>query len=267
MQRVPRKVPQLKLQTPVSFRAPDFMHSSTFALLGGMLLALTSCSSNAHDRLARNVGGRGAGTPVVGGETLTFDFDDGSGSVPEGWQVGTSNRREGSDDAVWECRSDATAPSSPRALVLTDARDHVGQAFNLCWNSAVSMADIDIEVAVHTDGGVEDQGGGPAWRIGGENDYYAARWNPLEDNFRVYSIKAGERLQLGSARVRADTEAWHTIRVRHVGDSITCWFDGEELLHATDTKLMEPGGIGLWTKADATTRFDNLSIAGAASDF
>ena len=116
-------------------------------------------------------------------------------------------------------------------------------------------------------GGVEDQGGGPAWRHRrSEDDYYVARWNPLEDNFRVYSVRGGERLQLDSARVRSDAQAWHTIRVRHVGDSITCWFDGEELLHATDAKLTTPGAVGLWTKADATTSFDDLAVRPARGD-
>ncbi len=206
----------------------------------------------------------GAGDSASGNSAAirsgTFGFDDGSGLHPDGWQLGTSNRRKGSADAVWERLPDATAPSSPNALALTDARGHYGQAFNLCWTSAVSLADVDVQVAVRIDGGTEDQGGGPAWRVGGENDYYAARWNPLEDNFRVYSIQDGERRQLDTARVRADTKSWHTIRVRHVGDSITCWFDGQELLHATDTTLRGPGGVGLWTKADATTRFDDLTV-------
>lgn len=233
-------------------------HSTTPLVALLLSLALSSCSSNAKS------------APDTGGVSATaarsFDFDDGTGPPPAGWHVGTSNRRQGSDDAVWERRPDATAPSAPNVLALTDARDHVGQAFNVCWTLAVSLADVEVEVDVHNGGGKEDQGGGPAWRIGGENDYYAARWNPLEDNFRVYSVKDGERLQLDSARIKADTEAWHTIRVRHVGDSITCWFDGDELLHATDAKLKEPGGVGLWTKADATTSFDNLSAGPAQGD-
>lgn len=234
------------------------MLSSRSAFLTALLLPLTlsSCASNGS-------GGADADPAAApGGATSahTFDFDDGVGSPPDGWKVGTSNRRTGSSHATWMRRREATSPSDPNVLALTDARGHVGQAFNLCWTSAVSLADVDIEVDVHIDGGREDQGGGPAWRIDGENDYYTARWNPLEDNFRVYSVKDGERLQLDSARVQADPQAWHTIRVRHVGDSITCWLDGVELLHAQDSKLPEAGGVGLWTKADATTWFDDLAV-------
>lgn len=195
-------------------------------------------------------------TPVV-------EHFDGTQAPPANWRIGTTNERSGTEDAEWAAASDASAPSPPDVLALVDARGHVGQAFNLCWNPGLSLTDVDVTVSVHVGGGEEDQGGGPAWRIAGVDDYYVARWNPLEDNFRVYSVQGGERLQLDSARVRVDADVWHTIRVRQVGDSITCWFDGEELLHAEDTKLREPGGVGVWTKADATTLFDDLVVDAA----
>lgn len=232
---------------------PSSRFAPTFALL--LPLSLLSCASNGSGGMAAS--------PAETMSSRTFGFDDGTGSHPEGWHLGTSNRRQGSDDAIWKRRGEATAPSRPNVLALTDARGHVGQAFNLCWTSEIVLDDVDIEVDVYAGGGREDQGGGPAWRIAGENDYYTARWNPLEDNFRVYSVQDGERLQLDSARVQADPRAWHTIRVRHVGDTITCWLDGVELLHAVDSKLPEAGGVGLWTKADATAWFDDLTVGPA----
>jgi len=187
-------------------------------------------------------------------------FDDHVSGPPANWSKGTTN---GGTDAAWEVLADDSAPSAPNALALIDTRGNTGRNYNLCWEPTRSFADVDITVNLRADGGSEDQGGGPAWRLTDAENYYAARWNPLEDNFRVYSIVDGTRKQLDSANVNTDPRAWHTIRVRQVGTMITCWFDGEELLHADDAKLSSPGAVGLWTKADATTRFDDLLITSA----
>jgi len=201
-----------------------------------------------------------AGEEAAASDAQTFRFDTPSSGPPANWKTGTSN---GETVATWEVRADDSAPSPSTSLVLTDTRENTGQHYNLCWEPSLSHADVDVTVSLRADEGSEDQGGGPAWRLTDSANYYAARWNPLEDNFRVYSIVNGRREQLDSADVSADPSAWHRIRVRQVGTTITCWFDGEELLHADDTKLSSPGAVGLWTKADATTRFDDLTVGAA----
>ena len=79
--------------------------------------------------------------------------------------------------------------------------------------------------------------------------------NPLEDNFRVYKVVAGKRIQLGSSEATAETGSRHTIHVIHKGNRIQCSFDGKLLLDVTDDAIQQEGKIGLWTKADAQTRF------------
>ena len=222
------------------------------ALLGTVLLA-ASCASSEHEE---DTGFLGAGKPIP--KAYDTGFDDRIGGIPEGWRIDTTNARAGQEPARWARRSDVSAPSPTNTISLYDAEQHVGHTYNLCWTPEAHARDVELSVAVRADGGDEDQGGGPAWRIGDADNYYLARWNPLEDNFRVYSVIDGERLQLDSARVRTDATAWHTIRVRHVGAEITCWFDGKEMLKVHDEKLMNAGGAGLWTKADATTRFDDF---------
>lgn len=189
-------------------------------------------------------------------------FDDLPPGALNTWRLGTTNQHATEGHAEWQVMADADARSAPNVVALTDAKGHRGQTFNLLWDANTSLADVDLTVAVRADAGVEDQGGGPAWRIAGPYDYYLARWNPLEDNFRVYAVQGGERIQLDTAKVRVDPEAWHTIRIRHVGDQITCWFNGEELLNATDTTLSGAGGLGLWTKADAEASFDDFAFKG-----
>ena len=105
-----------------------------------------------------------------------------------------------------------------------------------------------------------DQGGGPIWRVKDHDNYYIARWNPLEDNFRVYSVRDDQRKQLDSTNVKADPAKWHTIKVEQRTDTIACYLDGEKLLEVIDKRFTETGGVGLWTKADTATAFDNLVI-------
>ncbi|MEZ5979340.1 MAG: hypothetical protein R3F34_14130 [Planctomycetota bacterium] len=204
-------------------------------------------------------------TPTPRVDAFATDFDGAPRSFPAGWRTATSNRLGAMVDGTWELRADASSPSPPTCFALADPDGHFAEVFNLCWRPDVSVADVDVVVALRADAGEEDRGGGPAWRVVGENDYYLVRWNPLEDNFRVYSVVGGDRVQLDSVRLVADREAWHTIRARMVGDRITCWFDGEELLHARDAKLTSAGGVGLWTKADAATSFDDFAAVPAAT--
>jgi hypothetical protein len=118
-----------------------------------------------------------------------------------------------------------------------------------------------IECAVRADSGKVDQGGGVAWRIKDENNYYICRFNPLESNIRVYFVKDGKREQLATAEVETKAGDWHTLRVDHNGKHIVCSLDGKKLLEVDDETFPNAGGIGFWTKADARTSFDNMTIS------
>ena len=199
--------------------------------------------------------------PTLQGERH-FAFDDaiGAPALPDGWRVEATN--PGPSAALWRITADETAPSAPGALCLVDPNGATGQTYNLCWNEDLHAGDLSLEVAVRSGSGVEDQGGGPAWRIQDADNYYVARWNPLEDNFRVYFVYEGRRGQLASADVDLDPDTWHTIRIEHRGALIRCWLDDELLLRVSDTSHLTPGGVGLWTKADAATAFDDLHVVG-----
>ena len=45
------------------------------------------------------------------------------------------------------------------------------------------------------------------------DNYYIARMNPLEDNYRVYKVVAGKRTQLGTVDIKIPSGEWHTLRV------------------------------------------------------
>jgi len=120
---------------------------------------------------------------------------------------------------------------------------------------------VDISVKMKAVAGKEDQGGGLVWRAMDSNNYYVARYNPLEDNYRVYRVEQGRRIQLQNADIK-HSEGWHTLRVRMEGDHIQCYYDGGKYLDVKDSTFQVSGKIGLWTKADAQSHFDDLTMSG-----
>ncbi len=192
---------------------------------------------------------------------LAWGFErDTAGSPPAGWKVETTNPK--GPDATWNTMADSDAPSGRKVLTLTSPNHDFGGAFNLCWRDDIQFEDGTLEVAVRADSGDEDQGGGPIWRAQDKNNYYIARYNPLENNFRLYKVKDGVRKMLASApRLEIKASEWFTIRIVHKASRIEAWLNGEKLLEATDVTHTQAGGVGLWTKADAATSFDDFSVA------
>lgn len=194
---------------------------------------------------------------AVGDEKKVWDFEDGTvGKLPAHWTAMKTGKGEGS---VWKIVEDKTAPKGPKVLAQT--AEGPNALFNLCVADAPTFTDIDLTVSFKAVAGKNDQGGGPVWRLKDADNYYICRMNPLEDNFRVYKVVAGKRMQLASADAKAADNAWHTIRVVQVGAHIQCWFNGKKLLDVKDDQFKEAGKVGLWTKADAQTYFDELVVA------
>lgn len=186
-----------------------------------------------------------------------WNFDEAPvGRVPPGWTP--RQTREGTL-ATWVVAADPDAVSRPNVLRLAKT-ENTGQTYNLLVADEPRVADVDLRVHVRADSGEEDQGGGPIWRCQDENNYYICRLNPLESNFRVYKVLAGKRTQLASADIETETHRWYLLRAVMVGNRITCYVDGKHLLTAIDNTFVQPGQVGLWTKADATTSFDDMLL-------
>ena len=192
-------------------------------------------------------------------ESLLWDFENTrTGRIPSGWKVEATNLR--GEIATWEVISDSVDGRKSKALGMTNAHDDSGGTFNLCWTSSVQFKDGEIEVGFKAVRGVVDQGGGPLWRVQDKNNYYIARANPLENNFRAYYVKNGKRKQLDSARVEVPSKQWHTIKIVHKGDHIEGYLNGRKYLDCKDDTFQDAGGVGLWTKADAVTYFDDFKV-------
>jgi len=180
------------------------------------------------------------------------------GEMPLGWTVSKTGQGPGSQWAVVE---DATAPGG-KALAQTSDRGP-RPLFNLCIADETRFQDVDLSVSFKANAGKIDQGGGPVWRYRDADNYYVARVNPLEDNYRVYKVVNGKRTQLASADVTIPAGPWHDVRVVHVGDRIQCYLDGKRRLEVADDTFEAAGKVGLWTKADAQTSFAGFRVARA----
>ncbi len=161
----------------------------------------------------------------------------------------------------WEIIEEPTAPSGEKAvLVIPNPKTNRGSTFNLLIYKEFVGKDLEISVMVKAYKGNEDQGGGILWRAKDKNNYYVVRWNPLEDNFRLYYVKDGHRRMIASSDFKANPKKWHEIKVIHIGNRIKCYFDGKLKITKKHKLFKNAGYVGLWTKADASTKFDDLKI-------
>ncbi len=196
---------------------------------------------------------------AVASQGLIWNFDESDvGRVPPGWKAEATNPR--GENATWEVIADYRVGKETKVLSMTNANGASGSTYNICWTDTITFKDGQIEVSFKAMSGREDQWGGPIWRIQDANNYYIARFNPLEDNFRLYYVKDGARRQLDSKNIQLSPSTWHTIKIVHKEGRIEAYLNGKKLLECNDSTFSEAGGIGVWTKADASTYFDDLRI-------
>jgi hypothetical protein len=190
-------------------------------------------------------------------EKAVFKFDDATvGETPKGFTV--AETKGGGTPATWKVeamKDDSKAKHAVR--VETKNKEAV---FNLLLSDKSYAADLEVSVKVKSDTGEDDRGGGLLWRAKDADNYYTTRWNPLEKNIRLYKVEGGKRTMLKSMEIEADAKTWHELEVEHKADRIKVSFDGKEVLVAEDATFKDGGKVGLWTKADASTWFDDLEI-------
>lgn len=192
-------------------------------------------------------------------EAVTFRFaKDDVEKLPAGWKISQTGEGKGSE---WKVVADKTTPSKSGYALAQLARSP-SKMFNLCIADKTRFKDITLAVKLKAIAGKTDQGGGLVWRYQDAENYYTCRYNPLEDNFRLYKVVKGKRIQLATRDVVLPADRWHTLSVTQMGTRITCTLNGEHTLEATDEAIGESGKVGLWTKADAHTHFEDFSVKG-----
>jgi len=178
-----------------------------------------------------------------------FNFED---YKPNNWQFALTGNGEMCD---WNLIDDAG-----NKVLAQVSNERLDYRFNLITNKNLIYKDIEITVNFKGVDGKGDQGGGLIWHYIDENNYYVARANPLENNFRVYKVVDGDRIELESANVEINSNQWYNLKITMKGDKIQCFLNNNLELDTNDKTFRDAGKIGLWTKSDAVTYFDDLFV-------
>ena len=132
-------------------------------------------------------------------------------------------------------------------------------AYKLLLINGTESSDLELSVSLLPIEGKADMGGGLIWRATDDRNYYLTRANPLEQNIRIYRVIKGVRHLLLNFDHIINVKNWHTLGVSHRGCQIHVFFDGTPVFDLCDETLTS-GRVGLWTKSDAVTYFDNLEL-------
>jgi hypothetical protein len=185
------------------------------------------------------------------------NFDSGQvGRAPSGWTFTEPNRGA---PPHWEIRKDQTAPTQPYVLaqVSTTAENHCPMAI---YNE-VTLRDGDVSVRIKAVSGREDQSGGVVFRYRDSNNYYLARENALTRNVAIYKVENGQQQQITPAVPHdISTNTWNILKVSVRGSRFQVYMNHRRILQAWDKTFNGPGKVGLWTKADSVTYFDDFRV-------
>ena len=125
----------------------------------------------------------------------------------------------------------------------------------------ITAKDVEVSVQFKPVSGKVDQAGGLIIRAKDKDNYYITRANALEDNVRLYHVVHGKRAQFAGVNHKVSSGEWHTLKLVANGSHFEVFFDGKSLFTADDETFKDAGKIGLWTKADSVTYFDDLRFA------
>ncbi len=181
----------------------------------------------------------------------TVNFDNlKTGPLPPGWTA----TKTGSGEAKWSIEADVTAPSQPNLLKQS------GQAtYPVCIKDDTSLQNGFVAVKFKPISGKEDQAGGVIWRAKDSNNYYVARANALEDNVTIYYTISGRRTEKKRTSMKVATNQWHDLLVDFQNNHFTVTLDGKKAIEWDDETFKEAGKVGVWTKADSVTIFDDFA--------
>ena len=198
--------------------------------------------------------------------TQTFNFDAAKpGAAPPGWTV-TPNPQ-------WEVRTDRSAPSPPH--VFAEISNHKpGESVDRCPIAILNERDVrdgDLSVKVNTVSAKEDRGEGLVFRYRDPDNYYVVRANALENTIALYKVEDGKRTALALRGARPNTfgvthpvplNQWSVLKVQFHGPLFSVYFNHRRVFEVMDSTFRNPGKVGLWTRADGITYFDDFRVAG-----
>jgi hypothetical protein len=201
------------------------------------------------------------GVVVAQAETASpapaWNFDrEQPGTLPSEFSIGTLF--DGRPAGDWQVLATERAKSPPYVLAQLMAKG-AEHAYKVVLIKDVIASDLNLEVSFLPIQGQADMGGGLIWRAADDRNYYLARANPLEQNIRVYRVVKGVRHLLQNFDQTINVKQWHTLRITHQGCRVIIFYDDKQVFDLCD-KTFHAGTIGLWTKSDAVTYFDDLQL-------
>ena len=189
------------------------------------------------------------GPNAVSAETESFDQTE-PGGLPAGWISGVTGR----GSPHWAVQADPSAPSPPNVL-----RQSGSGTFSWAVKKDVSIGDGFVETRFKPVSGREDQAGGVVWRWQSSRTYYVARANANENNVSLYYTTLGIRTTIKYVDAPVPLGVWHLLRAEFDGRKIRVSLNGKLYIEAEDEHIRQAGAVGVWTKADSVTFFDNIS--------
>lgn len=195
----------------------------------------------------------------------TYDFDsDKSGAVPAGFTAALCG---GGGPVQWHVIEQAGAPSGAN-VVAQGSQDRTSARYPLLIRDDVQAKDVEVSVRFKAVSGKVDQAAGIVWRLQDKDNFLIVRANALEDNVVAYKTVAGKRSSIGvkgnpkayGVKAKVPAGEWNTLKVRMVGDLAEVFFNDQKLFEVENDAFPKAGKVGLWTKADSVTQFDDLSV-------
>jgi hypothetical protein len=180
------------------------------------------------------------------------------GATPKGWTATTTGR----GNAKWTVEQDQTAPSRSKVIKQSGVA-----TYPLLMKEDTNIKDGFIEVKFKAIDGSEDRAAGLVWRARDANNYYVVRANALEDNVVLYKTVSGVRSPLDivgrsggyGVDVAVPPNQWHSLRIDFNGSRFRVLYNGKQLFEVEDSTFVDAGKVGLWTKADSVTLFDEIT--------
>lgn len=217
---------------------------------GAALLLLAACGEQPVVRPADGA----PQVPLAGGPvTATFDGDT-PGQAPAGFTVHTIGPGRPSK---WVIADAADAPSPAKVLMQADD-DDTNHRYPCVLSTAGRFGDVRVEVDGKGISGNRDRSFGVIARAIDERNYYVARCNTVNENVRLYRFVDGVRKELAEWEGDAKPGVWHHLALEVRGDKLTVFFNGRKAIEHTDATFPAPGRVGMWTKAEAVSQFDDF---------
>jgi hypothetical protein len=189
---------------------------------------------------------QGSDANAVAGQTVEWKFDnDAAGKLPAGIEVYSG---------TWEVRAEADAPSAPHVLCQTGTAD-----FPAIRLGEKLFGDLNATVRFKPVSGKDDQAAGIIFRVQDKDNYYILRANALEDNVIFFRYGSGSRSTLKEGSAKVPSGQWQELKLEVEGNRFRGFLNGQLVVETTDDAY-KAGGVGLWTKADSVTCFDDFRV-------